>query len=75
MRLPELLLYLAWVWRMNDQLACPWCGQPFEPRTIGAHRKRFCSSPCKNAYNTALRKWAQRAADHGEVTVTDLKAH
>jgi hypothetical protein len=53
---------------------CPWCDRPFEALTIGAHRKRFCSSPCRNAYHTALRKWAQREADQGAVTVADLKA-
>ncbi len=59
---------------MTDQLSCTWCNEPFEPRTVGAHRKRFCSSTCKDAYHKALRKWAQRAADHGEVTVAELKA-
>ena len=60
---------------MTDKLACPWCGAPFEPRTVGAHRKRFCSTRCKNAYHTALRKSAQQALADGRITVTDLKAH
>ncbi len=58
---------------MTTTVECPWCETTFEPRTVGAHRKRFCSSTCKDAYHTALRKWAQRAAEHGEVTVNELK--
>ncbi len=54
--------------------SCLWCDTEFSPKRVGAHSKRFCSSTCKNAYHTALRKWAQRAADHGEVTVNELKA-
>lgn len=48
---------------------CPWCGSTFDAKTVGTHRKRFCSSACKNAYHAALRKWAQWAVDHGEATV------
>ncbi len=58
---------------MTTTAECPWCETAFERKTVGAHRKRFCSSTCRNAYHAALRKWAQRAADHGEVTFTDLK--
>ena len=54
--------------------ACPWCDKPFMSKTIGAHRKRFCSSTYKDAYHTALRKWAQRAVEGDGVTITDLKA-
>ena len=53
---------------------CPWCGTFFEPRTVGAHRKRFCSPRCRCAYHGALRKWGQRELDQGRVTVADLKA-
>ena len=87
MRLPELLIYLPGGLRINsvakqgsgeglsmtDKPECPWCQSAFESRTVGAQRKRFCSATCKNAYHTALRKWAARAADHGEVTVNELK--
>ena len=59
---------------LATERTCPWCGNPFEARIIGAHRKRFCSSACKNAYHTALRKWAQQAVDNGQVTVARLKA-
>ena len=58
---------------MTDKPECPWCDLPFESKIVGAHKKRFFSSTCKNAYHTALRKWAARAADHGEVTVNELK--
>ena len=59
---------------MNKAAECPWCDHPFESRTVGAHRKMFCSSACRNAYHSALRQWAQRAVEHGRVTVADLKA-
>ena len=55
-------------------VACPWCGTPFRPGVVGAHRKRFCSSGCKDAYHAALRKWAQRELDQDRVTFADLKA-
>ena len=53
---------------------CPWCGKSFEPRTVGAYRKRFCSPRCRCAYHAAVRKWGRRELDQGRVTVADLKA-
>jgi hypothetical protein len=53
---------------------CLWCGTPFKSRTVGAHRKRFCSTICKDAYHEALKKWAHRTIESGGVTVADLKA-
>ncbi len=58
---------------MTDKPECLWCEIAFESRTVGAHRKMFCSSACRNAYHSALRQWAQRAVEHGEVTVNELK--
>ena len=54
--------------------ACPWCRTMFRPEIFGAHRKRFCSSGCKDAYHAALRKWAQRELDEDRITCADLKA-
>ena len=53
---------------------CPWCGRRFEPKTVGAHRKRFCSATCKDRYHAALRKWAERAVANGQLSVADLKS-
>ncbi len=53
---------------------CEWCDGLFEPRQIGAHRKRFCSAKCKDRYHTALRMWAQRAIAMGQLSIADLKA-
>lgn len=53
---------------------CPWCGQPFEVKSIGAHRKRFCSPACKGRYHTALRRWAQKALAEGELSLEDLRS-
>ena len=53
---------------------CLWCGRPFTFRKVGAQAKKFCSVPCKNRYNTALRQWAQQAVALGQLSVTDLKA-
>ena len=55
-------------------VACPWCDTPFRPGVVGAHRKRFCCNRCKDAYHSALRKWAQREMAQDRVTFADLKA-
>lgn len=35
--------------------------------------KEHCSEGCKNAFNTALRKWARRAFEGGLVDVETLR--
>ncbi len=54
--------------------SCPWCDQPFEPKLIGAHRKRFCTTACKDEFHAALRKWAQRAFAEDRVSIGDLRS-
>ncbi len=58
----------------TEAAKCPWCGSLFMPKTVGAHRKRFCSVRCKNRYHAAARKWVQKAIDSGSLAIVDLKA-
>lgn len=59
---------------MAETLTCSWCGEPFEPRKVGAHRKKFCSAACKDRFHGAARKWVQHAIAQGRLSVADLKA-
>ena len=53
---------------------CLWCAKQFPPRTVGGHEKKFCSGDCKNSSHSGLRRWAQRAIDLGQVSISDLKS-
>ena len=37
---------------------CTWCGTEHEPRSNGGRPQRFCSAPCRRAFETACRIWA-----------------
>ena len=50
----------------EDHRCCDWCEAEMIPNTT-PNRKRFCTTACRNAYHSALRQWAQRAVEHGEV--------
>ena len=52
---------------------CPWCGEPFTPKTVGGHRKKFCSARCRNRYHAAARQWVQKAVSVGLLSIADLK--
>ena len=58
---------------MTEISACLWCGDEFAARTAGPHRKKFCSSPCKDGYNAALRRWAQQQIDAGKLSLDELR--
>lgn len=58
---------------ISGTVSCPWCGQPFTPRKVGAHRKKFCSAACKDRFHTAARKWVHNALALGRLSITDLK--
>ena len=61
--------------RPSSQTAtCPWCDGSFTSRIVGVHRKKFCSVACKDAYHSALRKWAKFALERGDLSISDLKA-
>ena len=36
---------------------CVWCESPFEPIERGGRTKRFCSPRCRNAFNSAKRRF------------------
>ncbi len=37
---------------------CTWCGTAYEPRSNGGSVQRFCSAPCRRAFDSACRIWA-----------------
>ena len=53
--------------------ACTWCGEAFPPRTTGGSAQRFCSAPCRRAFDTACRAYASARVDAGRVTVAELR--
>ena len=53
---------------------CYWCGAPFSAGIVGAHRKRFCSTKCKNEFHSAARRWAEQALADGRLSIADLQA-
>ena len=52
---------------------CQWCENPFPPRMVGGHTKKFCSAQCRNHYHASARKWVQKAVSVGLLSVADLK--
>lgn len=54
--------------------ACLWCGAPFAARTLGPHRKKFCSSACRATLHKAARKWVLRALGGRYLTVEAIKS-
>ncbi len=53
--------------------ACPWCSKPFEPFKRGGHTKKFCSARCKNAFETAARRYAYAMVKYGLLSVDELR--
>ncbi len=47
---------------------CTWCGSQYEPRSNGGSAQRFCSAPCRRAFDSACRIWA--AAEYGAERVS-----
>lgn len=53
---------------------CYWCeAGEFDPKSVGANKKKFCSSDCKDDFNSALRQYGRKAHDAGEVSVETLR--
>ena len=48
---------------------CTWCGTEYEPRSNGGRPQRFCSAPCRRAFETACRIWgaAEYEAERGSI--------
>ena len=52
---------------------CTWCGTAYEPRSNGGKPQRFCSAPCRRAFETACRIWAAAEYDAERVSIFTLR--
>ncbi len=57
---------------MTD-MDCLWCGTEFEPRSNGGKPQRFCSAPCRRAFDTACRVYAAAEVEASRLPVSALK--
>ncbi len=52
---------------------CTWCGTPYRPRGNGGSPQRFCTAPCRRAFETACRIWAAQEHEAGRVSTSTLR--
>ena len=52
---------------------CTWCGVAYEPRSNGGSVQRFCSAPCRRAFDSACRIWATAEYDAERVSIFTLR--
>ena len=52
---------------------CTWCGTAYEPRSNGGSAQRFCSAPCRRAFDSACRIWADAEYDAERVSIFALR--
>ncbi len=52
---------------------CTWCGTAFEPRRDSGSAQRFCSAPCRRAFDSACRIWAAAEYDAERVSIFTLR--
>ncbi len=52
---------------------CTWCGTAYEPRCNGGSAQRFCSAPCRRAFDSACRIWAAAEYDAERVSIFALR--
>ncbi len=52
---------------------CTWCGTEYEPRSNGGKPQRFCSAPCRRAFETACRIWAAAEYEAERVSIFELR--
>ncbi len=52
---------------------CIWCATEFNPRSTGGKPQRFCSTPCRRAFDIASRKWISGGIENGTITVAELR--
>ncbi len=52
---------------------CTWCGTTYEPRSNGGSAQRFCSAPCRRAFDSACRIWAVAEYDAERVSIFQLR--
>ena len=52
---------------------CTWCGSQYEPRNNGGRPQRFCSAPCRRAFETACRIWAAQEYEAERLSIFTLR--
>ncbi len=52
---------------------CTWCGTAYEPRSNGGSAQRFCSAPCRRAFDSACRIWAAAEYEAERVSIFTLR--
>ena len=52
---------------------CTWCGTAYQPRSNGGSAQRFCSTPCRRAFDTACRIWAAQEYEAERVSIFTLR--
>ncbi len=52
---------------------CTWCGTAYEPRSNGGSAQRFCSTPCRRAFDSACRIWAAAEYEAERVSIFTLR--
>jgi hypothetical protein len=60
---------------MADGLTWPWCKRSFRPRRrqTGGSPQRFCSHRCREAFHSALNRWALSKLEAGWVDLDALR--
>ncbi len=59
--------------KSEQAMSCLWCNTEFEPRASGGKPQRFCSPPCRRAFDTACRKYAMTEVYAGRLQVSALR--
>ncbi len=52
---------------------CTWCGTAYSPRSNGGSAQRFCSAPCRRAFDSACRIWAAEEYEAERVSIFTLR--
>ena len=52
---------------------CTWCGSAYESRSNGGSVQRFCSTPCRRAFDSACRIWAAAEYEAERVSIFQLR--
>ncbi|MCH7776523.1 MAG: hypothetical protein IH878_08300 [Gemmatimonadetes bacterium] len=52
---------------------CTWCGTAYELRANGGSVQRFCSAPCRRAFDSACRIWADAEYEAERVSIFALR--
>ena len=52
---------------------CLWCEGEFQSRASGCKPQRFCSAPCRRAFDTACRKIGAAEIEAGRLQVSEFR--